>query len=53
MRKMADKKPKKLNDALIALLRQIVREEIAKVEREKPRSFRDRIIKKSGRSKDE
>jgi|GEM_PF-5738248 len=45
MRKTADKKPN-LNDVLIDLLRQIVREEIAKVRSEKPKSFRDRIHKK-------
>lgn len=50
---MADKKQKNPKDVLIDLLRQIVREEIAKVESEKPRSFRDRIIKKSGRSDSE
>jgi len=43
---MTDKKPKKLNDVLMDLLRRIVREEIAKVEREKPGSFRDKIHKK-------
>ena len=42
-------KPKKTETILIDLLRQIVREEMLKVESERPKSFRDKIIKKSGR----